>query len=262
MTGSADFPNPFQLCDTGVAGTVPEVLGLWATAPGYAEPRRSFDPAAPFPVAVPVWRTRLPLEPAQARKLLEDAAGRLAGLPDSLQQAEVRVLALKVDLSSTPAFDLAGMAGAMPPPEKDLVLYLKQWLAVDQEESFALRPEGTTAGDETVGAFRKAVAGMEGLLMDSGWVETLVGAELVGRTAVSWLGKMETVWPSRRVPVHTELHRRTLELVLQSRQALLQVLTQALGLATKIGGLLAFPGGAILALPTVWKFMHQVMAEQ
>jgi hypothetical protein len=78
---------------------------------------------------------------------------------------------------------------------------------------------------------------------------------------VGWTGDAETIWPQPRHPEQVALHWNTLDLALQSRTTLLRTLIIVTHGAVKISSLLAMPGGVVLALPAIWKFINRLMDE-
>jgi len=93
------------------------------------------------------------------------------------------------------------------------------------------------------------------------WVETRVQEELLGRTVVSWTGDVNTAWKAGLRPEQIRLHQRTLALALGSRDTLFRTVLLAAQLAVKVSVLLSTPGGVIMALPAVWRFIHRVLSE-
>ena len=92
-------------------------------------------------------------------------------------------------------------------------------------------------------------------------VETAVQGRLLGRTTVSWMGDMNTVWHAGLDPTSAVLHQRTLALALASRDTWMRMVVVVARGAIALSVLLTTPGGAILALPAAWKFVHQVLSE-
>jgi hypothetical protein len=89
------------------------------------------------------------------------------------------------------------------------------------------------------------------------WVETRVDQQLQGLTTVDWTGQLNTVWRSPLAPEQAALHQHTLGLALRSRSLMIRTL----GTAVQAAFLIATPGGQILALPVIWKFINQWLAE-
>ncbi len=92
-------------------------------------------------------------------------------------------------------------------------------------------------------------------------VETAQGGRELGRTAVSWTGNFETTWAANVTLQTMRTHRQSVHLALDSRIALIRivsvVVTGAVGLAVKA----SVPGGQVLLLPAVWKFVRDVLVE-
>jgi len=55
-----------------------------------------------------------------------------------------------------------------------------------------------------------------------------------------------------------KLHEHTLQLALASRQMLLRTSAMILANATKLSALIATPGGIVLAIPAVLRFINEV----
>jgi hypothetical protein len=90
------------------------------------------------------------------------------------------------------------------------------------------------------------------------WVESEMEGRLLGRTAVSWTGDMDTVWPEDVRPDQAALHQRALALALASRDTMIRTVIIAARGAAKLSMAMATPGGAIVALPAVWDFINRV----
>jgi hypothetical protein len=92
-------------------------------------------------------------------------------------------------------------------------------------------------------------------------VETLMGGKMVGLTTVNWDGDHQTIWMEGTTPDQMEAQLAAVRLAMASRQALLKLLgvvvTGALGLAMKAH----IPGGQILLLPAVYRFVRDVLQE-
>jgi hypothetical protein len=93
------------------------------------------------------------------------------------------------------------------------------------------------------------------------WVESEMEGRFLGRTAASWTGDMDTVWPEDVRPDQAALHQRALTLALASRDTMIRTVIIVASCAAKLSMAMATPGGAILALPAVWDFINRVMAE-
>ena len=84
---------------------------------------------------------------------------------------------------------------------------------------------------------------------------------MLARTVVGWTGDLDTLWEQYLRPEQIDLHRRSLNLAITSRAAMLRTFIVTTQGAAKLSILLATPGGAILALPAAWKYVNQILAE-
>jgi hypothetical protein len=99
------------------------------------------------------------------------------------------------------------------------------------------------------------------LITHFAWVETVIGEFLIARTIVSWDGDAGTVWGGGLKVREYQNHVRSLEQALASRNIILHAVIVTVQSAAKLAVLLATPGGAVLALPLVWKFVKQILAD-
>ncbi len=92
-------------------------------------------------------------------------------------------------------------------------------------------------------------------------IETNIDEALLARTLVGLTGDFETTWFSQKAPTHREIHRQTLSLSLKSRMALLQLMGQTSAGAATLAAKFTLPGGAVLALPAIWRYLQDVMQQ-
>jgi hypothetical protein len=93
------------------------------------------------------------------------------------------------------------------------------------------------------------------------WVETEIEGQLLGRSVVSWSGDLDTNWASSAAAEVYQLHQRSLNQALVTRNIALHAVTITTQSAVKLAVLLAAPGGALLALPVAWKFVKSILAD-
>ena len=84
---------------------------------------------------------------------------------------------------------------------------------------------------------------------------------MVGRTAVGWAGDFDTTWQAHAAPSQFALHRRSLALALASRDALLNTFVLTAQTVAKLSTLVAVPGGFVLALPVIWRFINNILKD-
>jgi hypothetical protein len=156
----------------------------------------------------------------------------------------------------------------LPSPGETLAEPEAEFLAIMQEVKDGYSSISFDAGEKPTFGWEQASHQLKAILerisrfvAAYAWVDTRVQEELLGRTVVSWTGDVNTAWRAGLRPEQIRLHQRTLALALGSRDTLLQTLLLAAQLAVKVSVLLSTPGGVILALPAVWRFIHRVLAE-
>ncbi len=92
-------------------------------------------------------------------------------------------------------------------------------------------------------------------------IETRIDEKLIAVTTVDWTGDYETAWLVGLTSLDMALHLDDVKLALASRRALLRLIsvvtTGALDLALKA----SVPGGQILLIPAVYKYVRDVLAE-
>jgi hypothetical protein len=92
-------------------------------------------------------------------------------------------------------------------------------------------------------------------LSTGGTVETRLGDRLIGQTYLSLLGSEQTVWQSGCTPAQAALHCRTVNLSVASRIALMDMLATAIRAAIRASTMLAVPGGPILMVPSLVRYL-------
>jgi hypothetical protein len=252
----APAPEPFfELAPAGHDGRAFNLLGLWrANSPD------ALPPCASPPMSVASWRVDLPANRARAWDRLRECR---ASLRDSERRlACVRARFAAVLDSASP--DVAFVEPAVLRPSSVADQELVEWLRIAQGQRPAVA-FGTGSAPSWWGAAWREVARFARVAgyccAPTAQVESRLGAMLVGRSLVSLNGDVRTAWPAGVGPREALLHRDTVALASASRSALLRVLTLATQGAVAVSVRLALPGGAVLALPTAWKFIHRILQE-
>jgi hypothetical protein len=207
-------------------------LDVWASGGAGGE---SFGSGEDGP---PVWRAVLAADVSLAAADLAEAESRLTAAQRGLELAERR-RATTLEVAREAAAGAANRAfGASPDAavatdERDLLDSLRQ-----------PRPE---AGASIWSALAQ-------LHLD-GTVETELGGQLVARTLLGWAAGERTVWRAECTDSQAALHRRTVSLAMESRVVLVRRLSLGLRYAARVAATLALPGGPLLALPTVLRYL-------
>ncbi len=265
MNGKENAKVVFELFDSTLAEMTPELLGLWTTQSSASEV--AFDLNSQPIADVPLWRANFPADLSQVDRLLTDYEGRLEESQRALHTVPDRIdrLLTLSDVSVTDglSFGLDLEDYPLAQPEQEMLSALQEYQGMEELHSFAV---GFGIGEELLNSGKQSYEQLQAfakrtidIVANYAWVETQIQGKTVARTAVGWTGDFNSVWMDGVSVEQQRLHQRSLALALASRNKLLQTLTTTMQLALKISVSLSFPGGAILALPVVWKFINQVV---
>ncbi len=229
-----------------------QVLDVWEPAPPDAV---SFAPDASGPeqeYSLPeaiTWRAELPAEPLPAHLALYAQQAEIAVIEAALRQVDPRLNAFLADYHpDRPAAFSAGV----PAPEQALAGWLQ---AAVQPVSFA-QDNSRRAETQDAQGFLEQV---RHLLSAYSWVETAVEGQVIACTRVSWTGDFNTSWSAWAGAQNTALHSQTVALALASRAVWVRFAGSLITGALRLGAQLATPGGAILALPGLWRYINDII---
>jgi hypothetical protein len=93
------------------------------------------------------------------------------------------------------------------------------------------------------------------------WVETQVGQRRIALTTVDWMGDYQTTWLDGLTAHEMDLHLDAVRLALASRHALLRLVVVAVTGALELALKAAVPGGQILLIPAVYRYVRDLLAE-
>ncbi|HEY3312127.1 MAG TPA: hypothetical protein VGK00_10855 [Anaerolineales bacterium] len=244
-----------------------DVLGLWAETPQAGAVSFGMGEES-LPPEVEVYRVNLPGDPQVARAVfehteavfermqaaLDDVPDRLDGLVQRTQAAGQQQ-AGGVSFSA-PALELE------PGPEGELLGMLAE---ADQGAmgglSFGLGDLASEAWEQAKAQFKALMAQIDRDVLHFAWVETNISGQLVARTSVDWSGDVQTVWSEGVGPDQASLHERTLNSATLTRHLRLRLFVTVASGAVKVAGLMAAPGGVVLALPAVYQYVTKIVAQ-
>jgi hypothetical protein len=262
MTGDGLSRPVFQLCDAAQDGPEQEVLDLWTPVPGRSLEAMAFDaPAGATAESEPIWRADYPAEPDLIEKHLNEARKSLDAADVAVAVAPARLDAFVSQGQAGVAFAVPGLDARSAEPEGELSLLLGELRGDGLMVSFD--PNDPHAGklDQAVQSFQAFTDRLNRMIGHLAWVETRVEGRLVGRTAVSWTGDVDTRVLEQLEAERVRLHHQTLELALASRRTMLRTSSLVISSAVKLSVLLATPGGIVLALPAVLRFIRLLRKE-
>lgn len=253
----------FQLSLPG--GTPGEdVLGLWQTTTAPAQAELAFaSPGESAPLTVEdvavVWRVNLPFDTRQANAALQQKQADLRLTNQDLEAAHIR---LEAFASGQPpggdlpvqSFGIEQVDFAAPEAE------LAGWLAPSQGiMSFALGISLPQDWQDTAQEALDFFSKVRQMLAHYAYVESSAGESPTGRTAVSWTGDFETLWQRGLSADQMQLHSKSIELALASRQAWVKM-AMLVAQGAALFGLFSSTGNPLM-IPAVYKFVRQVMEQ-
>ncbi len=233
--------------------TLPEandLFGVWMIAPKTAGV--SFDANAPAAPAGPTWRIQLPESVDAAQSILQTQGLAIQRGESALAQAEQRLARI--------GHAGEGVSFAAPTrPEADLMIALN---TLQPSVSFGLfGKEAIGEQLENLEQWRLFLDQVRNMVSRYARVETGMAGTLVGHTAVGWTGDFNTIWTPGVAPASMRLHHQSVHLALASRLALIRMVAIVAMGATGLALTLSVPGGQLMALPAVWKFVRDVLKE-
>lgn len=200
--------------------------------------------------AEPAWRVELPDSRPEAWAFLEQKRRALKRGEAHLAEAERRL--------SRVAAGGEGVSFAVGGPEAEL-----QRALLAMEEPAAYAPDWRVDADrrKLFQRWRAFLDEVRAFVSRYAQVETEMAGALIGRTTVGWTGDFEVLLGPGATEEEMALHRESVRLALQSRIALIRLLTVVGTGAAKLALRLTVPGAQLLVLPAAWKFVRDVLHE-
>ena len=235
-------------------------LGLWSVPPDDVV---SFSAGATAPSEEPTWRIELPESPEEAQAIL-------AGQIQASELANRDLASVNRDLTHIGRTEAVSFSTSDPllAQKSNLLATLDAFQSPVSAASaiqyglFSRKDKKKESEDrESQQQWLAFVDRVQRTVANYARIETAMAGRDVGHTAVGWTGDFATTWQPNvtRGMMHT--HQQSVHLALGARIALIRIVsvvaTGAAGLAVKA----AIPGGQVLLLPAIWKFVRDVLAE-
>jgi hypothetical protein len=237
------------------------LFDLWEISPSHGAAEIAFSAAESGEPLQAVWRMDLhgdaPAAEAEMANYFALAQASEAALDDLPARLESLLV---IGIAGAQGVAFAAEAGPAD-PEAALLSELSNIERASRQVSFAVGEDPLAGWREAYQAFQETANRLLRAIAYMAWVETRLDGRLLGRTRVSWTGDTETVYLAEVSPGHADLHRRSLEVAVVSRNILLRAFAATLTGAAKCSVLIATPGGALLAVPTVWKYIQQILSQ-
>ena len=259
--------NPPQTISERVATSPteakPDVFALWTTTPAVSTEAISFGVgSAPADDAPDLFPIDLPADPATAKALLSRYEEQIASADRALDAATDRLNVFVHTQTAAPSFSVGAPAAALGKPERAMLALLGEIQTGQPAVSFGLGETIEAGVDKVAEQFQAFVDRLLRSVTHHAWVETRVQGQLVCRTTIGWTGDTDTIWQAGINPAQIELHRRTVNIAVASRNNNIRRFITAAQGAIKLSALLSTgPGGLVLAMPAAWKFVNQILAE-
>ncbi len=230
-------------------------LGLCHVAPAAV----AFEASAESAPEVPSWHESLPASP-------EDAESLLAAQRAALRQRQTTLASIQHDLASLAEPEIGtsfSTSATIYHPQQLEKLQADLQTFQPSAESFGLFDHAPAFDAQLAQEWHEFVGQAERIIAHYARIETSMAGLNVGRTIVTWTGDFRTTWQNDVPDPARRIHLKSVQVALASRMLLIHtaaiVIGGAAGLALKAASLP--PGGQVLLLPSVWRFVKDVLAE-
>jgi len=251
--------NTFQLSGFVFPGVTADPFELWDVVP------------TPGGVSFGVGETAAPEEPVhrvnfttpdEGVALLQTKQRELQDQQATLTQIEQRLAEIG---RSGSGVSFAAPIDQLPEfvaPEQSLDVALQRLTAPVSYGLFDRKKQAEQEADlEATSQWHKFLEQVREMIANYARVETQIGGMPIGRTAVGWTGDFRTFWTPHVTAAEMLVHRRTVAMTLQWRLGTLRMVGVVGAGAANVAVKLGVPGGQLLAIPAVWNFVKDVLAE-
>jgi hypothetical protein len=250
--------NAFQLFGSVFPGVNDDPFGMWDVVP--VSSGISFAPGEAARPEVPLHRSTF-ISIAEGRTQLQLKQESLSEQAALLQQAEERLA--EIGRSSGVSF---ATPIDQPPefvqPEQVLEAALQRMTMPVSYGLFDHKQQAEQQSDlEATSRWRQFMDQVRGMIANYARVETEVANVPIGQTAIGWTGNFSTTWTPVASLDDMTLHRHHVAVTLQWRLGTIRFVGVVVAGAANIAVKLGVPGGQLLALPAVYNFVKDVMAE-
>jgi hypothetical protein len=260
-------PQPiFELCSQTLAETMPDVFGVWTTAPLPAGSALAFaasaEPDAELPAETSVWRANFPADARLAAIYLQNAEAQVKASRQGIQTAPQRIETFVQKQTDSASFDIISSANLLTESESGLAAMLQALQSGDVSVSFGWGVQLSGAWQGAAERFKTFMDLVLKSFLYYTWVETCCEQQCLARTGVSWTGDIATVWRQGLTTRQIQLHQRHVVLALTSRAEFVHTFVTVVQCAVRLAMLFNMPGKVLQLLPAVWKFINQILADK
>ena len=231
----------------------PDVLGVWQAMPGGV----SFNATAAGVETALSWQVSLPSDPWAASASMAEQEWLLARAGQAVPDARKRLGNFVEQNRRAKGDDFATNSRSQAQPEQELALLLMQ---VKGSVSFSGSRDVVDQVRELADEARRFVRQVEDALRCYAQIETFQDGVLLARTSFEWTGDAHTTSRRDLRPDQLALHRRSVDVALQTRTGWIRLATHfALSVLMLGAGLLS--ANPVLVVGGIWKFFKDVLAE-
>lgn len=115
--------------------------------------------------------------------------------------------------------------------------------------------------DSALGQVQLLITRVQDFVTHFARIETATGSLTFASSRVGWTGDVTTIWASGITDEKRELHLRAVRANLQSRLALVRLVSLIVAGAGALAVQWALPGGTLRALPMAWRLARELIAE-
>ena len=250
--------NPFQLSGFVFPGVNEDPFGMWHVVP--ASSGVSFVPGEAAQPEEPLHSSNFTsIDEGRAQlQMQQDVLSEQVAL---LQQAEQRL----AEIGRSEGVSFAVPIDRPPEfvrPEQMLEAALHRMTAPVSYGLFNRKQQAEQQADlKATSQWHHFMEQVRGMIANYARVETGVAGNPIGQTAVSWTGDFRTIWAPAISFDDMNLHQHNVAVTLQWRLGTMRFVGVVGAGAANIAVKLGVPGGQLLALPAVYNFVKEVLAE-
>ncbi len=200
--------------------------------------------------------------PEEGLALLDAQQRQLAGQQATLQKLEQHLAQIASAGGGVSFAAPSEVAPEFVTPELELDAALQRLSAPVSYGLFDRKQQaGQEADLEATSQWRKFLDQVRDMVTSYARVQTEIAGLPIGQTSVGWTGDFRTTWTPILTSADMTLHYHNLTATLQWRLGTMRLVGVVGAGAANIAARLAIPGGQLLALPAVWNFVKDVLAE-
>jgi hypothetical protein len=241
--------------------SIPRLANKWELSTSSLDEDISFDIPNEMDTESIFWKLDLPKPYSAAERELQDLENEIETTEKILDQIPIEIERAGNRRSKVSSGDLSFQSQQITDAEAELFALVNDLNPTEAGLSFDLSDQSRVNWQKAAQELEDSFHRIKMILTRFAVVETRIQGEFIGQTVVGWSGRTDSSWQSPGSMDTYHLHKRSLQAALASRYLLLNMLVISAQSASRLAALLAIPGGAVLALPAVWKYVSRILNE-